>query len=160
MRHPSWNADRTEYTLLAVWKKRHFRRIMEFHESQGRYGRVPRGSLLQGRVRSEIATAERSRLSPEAFGAAVLQSLALLVPYDDARIFGVDPGSLLLNRLISASESDGPFRAYWLRHLYLSHLGEAYFGPHELMRTCLSSTTTASQLPDERTPGTLSMQRR
>lgn len=95
---------------------------------------MPRGSLLQGRVRSEIATAERARLSPEAFGAAVLNSLALLIPYDDARIFGVDPGSLLLNRLIAASESDSPFRAFWLRHLYLSRLGEAYFGPHELMR--------------------------
>lgn len=95
---------------------------------------MPRRSLLQGRVRAEIADAERRQLRPEDFGAAVLAALRLVVPYDDARLFGVDPGSLLLNRLIAASDTDGPFRAYWLRHLYLSQFSDAYFGPHELMR--------------------------
>ena len=100
---------------------------------------MPRRPLAHERIRNEIAQAGALAETPEGFGTAVLAILQRAIGCDGARLFGVDPGTLLLNRLIAATERDAPFRGYWLRHIYLAGADDGYFAPHELMRSGAAS---------------------
>ncbi len=100
---------------------------------------MPRRPLAHERIRTEVTQAGTLAATPEDFGRAVLGVLHHAIGYDDARLFGVDPGTLLLNRLIAATEPDAPFRGHWLRHIYLAGAEDGYFAPHELMRVGVAS---------------------
>ena len=102
---------------------------------------MPRRPLTHERIRTEVTEAGTLVETPEDFGRAVLGVLHHAIGYDDARMFGVDPGTLLLNRLIAATEPDGPFRGHWLRHIYLAGADDGYFAPHELMGSGAESLT-------------------
>src|SRR6478609_9673050 len=96
---------------------------------------MPRRPLAHERIRTELTQAATLAETPAEFGAAVLAILQGAIGCDGARMFGVDPGTLLLNRLIAATELDEPFRGHWLRHIYLAGADDGYFAPHELMRS-------------------------
>ncbi len=59
------------------------------------------------------------------------------VPADGFRLFGVDPGTLLVNRLLAASASDGWARLEWLREVYLAAEPLTYLELPTLMRANL-----------------------
>ncbi|MGH9176394.1 MAG: hypothetical protein ACRD1H_18640 [Vicinamibacterales bacterium] len=42
------------------------------------------------------------------------------MPNDGFRLFEVDPATLLVNRLLAASDNDGWARREWLREVYLA----------------------------------------
>lgn len=107
---------------------------------------MPRRSLAHERIRNEIAQVGKLAETPEQFGDAVLTILDHAIGCDDARLFGVDPGTLLLNRLIAATAHDTPFRGHWLRHIYLAGADDGYFAPHQVMR---SGTVSIGYHPDQ-----------
>jgi DNA-binding CsgD family transcriptional regulator len=80
---------------------------------------MPRLSKAQEHARRAILDAAASGLSPEAFSRRLMQSLTTAIPFDGYRLFAVDSGTLLINRLLAASDSDGWARAEWLRDVYL-----------------------------------------
>ena len=107
---------------------------------------MPRRPLAHERIRIEVTQAGTLADTPEDFGTAVLAILQRAIGCDGARMFGVDPGTLLLNRLFAATGSDGPFRGHWLRHIYLAGADDGYFSPHELMR---SGAVSIAYHPDQ-----------
>lgn len=80
---------------------------------------MPRLSKAQDNARRGIIDASNSGLSPDALGRRVMQAILGAIPCDGYRLFAVDPGTLLINRLLAASDSDGWARVEWLRDVYL-----------------------------------------
>jgi DNA-binding CsgD family transcriptional regulator len=80
---------------------------------------MPRLSKAQGLARRAIIDASNSGLTPEAYGRRVVQAILSAIPCDGFRLFAVDPGTLLINRLLAASDTDGWARVEWLRDVYL-----------------------------------------
>jgi DNA-binding CsgD family transcriptional regulator len=81
---------------------------------------MPRLSLSQEEARTRVQYAAASGLSPARLGGAIAAALAIAVPSDGYRLFGIDPRTLLVNRLLAASEEDGWARTEWLREVYLA----------------------------------------
>ena len=48
-----------------------------------------------------------------------MRAISDAIPNDGYRLFAVDPGTLLINRLLAASDTDGWARVEWLRDVYL-----------------------------------------
>ncbi len=86
-------------------------------------------------LRRRLSTIAAAGLLPEAFGAQVLAAITATVPNDGQRLFGLDPATLLLNRLLAAPVTDGPFRRRWLHEIYLQQPDVPYFLPHGIMRS-------------------------
>src|SRR5829696_8742813 len=80
---------------------------------------MPRLSKAQESARRAIVDAAASGFAPDALGRRVMQALTSAIPVDGFRLFAVDPGTLLINRLLAASDTDGWARAEWLRDVYL-----------------------------------------
>ncbi len=81
---------------------------------------MPRLSHAQEVTRERVNRLAVSSLAPEQLGAKLLGALQHAIPSDGQRLFGVDPGSLLFNRLLAASEDDSTARREWLRNTYLA----------------------------------------
>jgi DNA-binding CsgD family transcriptional regulator len=101
---------------------------------------MPRFSRAQETARRRIVDLAASGLSPEVFAQQLLAVLATAIPSDGQRLFGVDPETLLFNRLLAASEGDEPFRLRWLRDIYLAHGPAAYMSAPAVMRAGLPIT--------------------
>src|SRR6185437_2529144 len=67
----------------------------------------------------QIDRAAAEGLPPEVLIDRVSRALLSAIPCDGFRFFGIDPETLLVNRLFGASESDGWARIEWLRDVYL-----------------------------------------
>jgi DNA-binding CsgD family transcriptional regulator len=80
---------------------------------------MPRLSKPQQIARERISAAAVETLPPEPLVARVTAALLSAIPCDGFRFFGIDPETLLVNRLFGASESDGWARIEWLRDVYL-----------------------------------------
>src|SRR5215211_7641394 len=80
---------------------------------------MPRLSKAQETARRAILDAAASGFAPDALGRRVMQALTTAIPVDGFRLFAVNPGTLLINRLLAASDTDGWARAEWLRDVYL-----------------------------------------
>lgn len=80
---------------------------------------MPRLSKPQQIARRQIERAAAEALLPEALIARVSDAFLQAIPCDGFRFFGIDPDTLLVNRLFGASESDGWARIEWLRDVYL-----------------------------------------
>ncbi len=81
---------------------------------------MPRLSHVQAVTRQQVNRLAGSNLLPEQLGVKLLDVLQNSVPSDGQRLFGVDRGSLLFNRLLAASASDNTARRDWLRNTYLA----------------------------------------
>ena len=79
---------------------------------------MPRLSRAQDRARQQIIDLSCRGLSPERLAGGILDSLALAIPADRHTLFGVDPDTALLNRVL-ASTSDAATTLDWLRRIYL-----------------------------------------
>ena len=71
-------------------------------------------------ARTAIVRLTSSGLPPTALAEQIAAALTQALPNDGFRVFGVDPTTLLVNRLLAASESDGWARREWLRDVYLA----------------------------------------
>lgn len=80
---------------------------------------MPRLTIPQRLARERLETATRSGLPPERLAAALVDALAVAIPVDGYRLFGLDPRTLLINRLLAASVEDAWARLEWLREVYL-----------------------------------------
>ncbi len=74
---------------------------------------------------TQAQTLARQRLetlapgSPEQVASGVAAALEAAIGWDGYRIFGIDPGTRFINRVLASSEGDGPARDEWLRDVYL-----------------------------------------
>ena len=57
--------------------------------------------------------------SPERVAAGIASALAGAIGWDGFRLFGVEPQTRLINRVLAASPGDDPTRDEWLRDVYL-----------------------------------------
>lgn len=100
---------------------------------------MARWSNAQDVARQRLASLVGQGLPPESLGRRVLEAVSLAVPNDGQRLFTVDPGSMLFDRLIAASPGDGAFRQTWLRDIYPRSLSNRYFDPSLLLRAGVSA---------------------
>lgn len=100
---------------------------------------MPRLSRVQDAARRAISDAVVSGLSPEALGRRVMTALSTAIPCDGYRLFAVDPATLLINRLLDSSETDGWARAEWLRDVYLRSGEIGYIELPVLMKSGLTA---------------------
>ncbi|HEX2186218.1 MAG TPA: helix-turn-helix transcriptional regulator [Chloroflexota bacterium] len=100
---------------------------------------MPRLSRAQDETRQRIARLTASGLSPEDFGARLLDALQRAVPSAGQRLFGVDPATLLVNRTLAASANDAWARQAWLREAYLASGPLTYLDFPNLMRAGLTA---------------------
>ncbi len=84
------------------------------------------------------ATAARN-LPLEQLVRALLQPLERAIGWDGYRLFAVDPETLLINRLLGASDDDRSARLEWLQHIYLDDRTLPYLQLPALMRSGLRS---------------------
>lgn len=110
---------------------------------------MPRLSKSQDSARRAILDAAASGYGPDTLGRRLMQALTAAIPVDGFRLFAVDSGTLLINRLLAASNSDGWARAEWLHDVYLRadelgyielpvlmHSGLTAVAMHETQETC------------------------
>jgi hypothetical protein len=62
---------------------------------------MPRLSRPQEESRRRINDLSNSTLSPEELGRSFLAALAVAIPADGARLMGIDPATLLVNRTLA-----------------------------------------------------------
>jgi len=82
---------------------------------------VPRMSQAQSIAQRRIADASAAGASPERLGQQIMRAIQIAIPADGYRLFGIDPGSGLLNRVLAASDNDGWARAEYLQTNYLAY---------------------------------------
>ncbi len=100
---------------------------------------MPRLSRAQDAARRTINDAVVSGLTPEALGRRVMSALLSAIPCDGYRLFAVDPATLLINRLLASSDTDGWARAEWLRDVYLRSGEIGYIELPVLMKSGLTA---------------------
>jgi hypothetical protein len=98
---------------------------------------MPRLTRLQEESRRRIARLAQCRALPAQLASELLKALTHAVPNDGQRLFGVDPTTLLINRLLAASSNDDQARLEWLREYYLVARSIPFMQFPLLMRTGL-----------------------
>jgi DNA-binding CsgD family transcriptional regulator len=81
---------------------------------------MPRHPNPRTRALRAVETLLRSGLPPEPLAARLVAALRLAFPADGFRLFGLDPATILINRLLAASDDDAWARREWLRDVYLA----------------------------------------
>jgi DNA-binding CsgD family transcriptional regulator len=81
---------------------------------------LPRRQSSNSQARDHILAAVNSGLPPESLATRLMAAIQLAVPCDGYRLFGLDPTTSLINRLLAASDNDGWARLEWLREFYLA----------------------------------------
>jgi DNA-binding CsgD family transcriptional regulator len=79
---------------------------------------MARLSKAQERARQQILQLEGLRLTPAITGSKILSALQSAIPTDSAVLFGVDPTSLLFNRMLAHSGGFTQWQ-HWLQKIYL-----------------------------------------
>ena len=80
---------------------------------------MPRLARAQYDARQQIQQLATRALLPTQLGALLLQALSRAVPSDIQMLLGVDPASLLFNRLLSLQGTREEMFRGWLEHAYL-----------------------------------------
>lgn len=109
---------------------------------------MARLSRSQQQVRQRISQLAASGLNPDDLGRAFMLELEKTIPNDGYRLFGIDPGTLLINRLLVASDSDAGARREWLREVYLASEPLTYIELPNLMRLSLTSVAVHERKAD------------
>lgn len=79
---------------------------------------MARLSKAQEKTRQQILQLEGLALTPTTAGSKILAALQHALPADYSVLFGVDPTSLLLNRMLAHSDDFTRWQ-YWLQNIYL-----------------------------------------
>ncbi len=80
---------------------------------------MPRLSKDHAQALTELRGVAGRSLPPDRMGGALIGALERAIGWDGYRLFGVDPRTLLINRLLSASDNDHRARREWLEEVYL-----------------------------------------
>jgi DNA-binding CsgD family transcriptional regulator len=88
----------------------------------------------QQTTRQTIERLVSASLEPVELAQRICAALSSAIPNDGYRMFGVDPSTLLINRLLAASDSDERARRTWLHHVYLTSDQIPYVELPNLMR--------------------------
>jgi DNA-binding CsgD family transcriptional regulator len=94
---------------------------------------VPRFSRAQDAAYRLLTRLAGSNLPPEALGLRILAALQAAIPSDGQQLMGVDPASLLFNRLLAVSPGMAAHTRWYLKNRYLDEPVRALDHP-ELMR--------------------------
>jgi DNA-binding CsgD family transcriptional regulator len=78
-------------------------------------------SQAQLTAQRRLADAAAAGFTPERLGQQIMRAIQIAVPVDGYRLFGIDPGSKLVNRVLAASENDGWARTEYLQTIYLAY---------------------------------------
>ncbi|CAN5857347.1 hypothetical protein BH24CHL4_BH24CHL4_00060 [soil metagenome] len=81
---------------------------------------MSRISKAQELARTQLKTTASIELPPDQMAMRMMSLLQGAIGWDGFRLFGVDSCTLLINRLLAASDNDGWARKEWLRDVYLS----------------------------------------
>jgi len=81
---------------------------------------MPRLSRAQETARQQIARLATQTLLPEQLGERLLVAFQMAIPADRQALFGVDPTSLLFNRLLAVNAGNLGSTLYWLKNIYLA----------------------------------------
>jgi DNA-binding CsgD family transcriptional regulator len=100
---------------------------------------MARLSKNQAMSRTRILDAAASLLPPRPLAKRLMDALSLAIPSDGYRFFQIDPRTLLINRLLDASENDLDPRNEWLGEVYLRSGALSYIELPEQMRAGLTS---------------------
>jgi DNA-binding CsgD family transcriptional regulator len=77
-------------------------------------------SRPQEAAHNRIRQLSASGLPPGELSGQILSALLTVMPVDEATLFGIDPDSLLINRLLATMDNGTGGALYWLRHVYLA----------------------------------------
>jgi DNA-binding CsgD family transcriptional regulator len=91
------------------------------------------------RVRLRLRSEALSNLPPGPLAARMMEALEEAIGWDGYRLFGVDPATLLINRLLAASDNDAWARREWLHHVYLTNERVPYIELPNVMRARLAA---------------------
>jgi DNA-binding CsgD family transcriptional regulator len=98
---------------------------------------MPRLSKDHARALAELRSIAGRPLSPTRLGNDLIAALERAIGWDGYRLFGVDSRTLLINRLISASDNDRAARREWLEEVYLDDRTLPYLRLQEIARARL-----------------------
>jgi DNA-binding CsgD family transcriptional regulator len=96
-------------------------------------------SKQQSEAISKVRDAAATLLLPLPLARQIMDAIALAIPFDGYRFFQIDPGTLLISRLLDASDNDLDPRNEWLRDVYLRSGRLSYIELPEQMRSGLTS---------------------
>ena len=96
----------------------------------------------QQEARHAIQRAGSAGLPPAQLAERISSALSTAIPNDGYRLFGVDPETTLVNRLLAASDSDDWARREWLRDVYLTADALPYVELPTLMRLRLPAVAS------------------
>jgi DNA-binding CsgD family transcriptional regulator len=80
---------------------------------------MPRLSKDHSQALTELRGIAGRPLPPDRMGGALIGALERAIGWDGYRLFGVDSRTLLINRILSASDNDRHARREWLEEVYL-----------------------------------------
>ncbi len=86
-----------------------------------------------------------SGLPPTQLAQHICSALSSAIPNDGYRLFGIDPSTTLVNRLLAASDTDAWARREWLRDVYLTADTLPYVELPTLMRLRLPVVASQSR---------------
>lgn len=101
---------------------------------------MPRLSKDHAHALATLRAVATRPLPPERLSRELLAPLEKAIGWDGYRLFGVDPRTLLINRLISASDNDRLARREWLTEVYLDERTLPYLRLPEILRARLKAT--------------------
>ncbi len=81
---------------------------------------MPRLSKAHDQARARLRDLAASSLTVPHLANRVASVLEAAIGWDGFRLFGLDPATMLVNRLLAASENDAEARLEWIREVYLT----------------------------------------
>ena len=100
---------------------------------------MARLSKNQEQALAKMRDAAASGLNPLPLARRFMSALSLAIPFDGYRFFQIDPQTLLISRLLDASENDRDPRGEWLGEVYLRSGDLTYIELPEQMRAGVTS---------------------
>ena len=109
---------------------------------------MARMTRVQTEARARLATIATLAVPPDQAAVLIAEALAQAIGWDGFRLFGIDPGTRLINRVFAASTGDDDARIEWLRDVYLraDRDGLGFIELDYLYRSRLPAVTFASEL--------------
>lgn len=101
---------------------------------------MPRLAKAQQLAYAQIRDCAVAGLPPNRLASRLMSALRSAIPCDGYRIFGIDPRTLLVNRVLASSENDFDPRHEWLREVYLQSGRLAYIELPTIMRAGLTAS--------------------
>ncbi len=100
---------------------------------------MPRLSSAQQRALDTIRDVAASGALPTPLARRIMEAIRIAIPCDGFRMLGIDPGTLLVNRVLAASDNDLDPRNEWLREVYLQAGRLSYIELPAMMRAGIAA---------------------